>query len=166
VIAACGIPLIKDILAAIGAISGTFACFVLFVIGMPAWTLVFPFALSVWCTWLIARAVPNAKSLPKFPKKFYLGGEGVRQMQQVEFDMYRYGLATLLVRRPHLRAYAPAARWWADLVEEYGLAVRYRDKLCVEGDHENELAEYEHICREIEDELQDYLSACVTHHHS
>ena len=50
-----GVPLIKDILAAIGAVSGTFACFVLFVIGSPEWTMVLAFALSVWCTWLIAR---------------------------------------------------------------------------------------------------------------
>jgi hypothetical protein len=47
--------LIKDILAAIGAVSGTFACFILFVIGSSGWTMVLAFALSVWCTWLIAR---------------------------------------------------------------------------------------------------------------
>jgi hypothetical protein len=52
---AVGFPLIKDIFAAVGAVSGTFACFVLLVIGSPVWTMVLALALSLWCTWLIAR---------------------------------------------------------------------------------------------------------------
>jgi hypothetical protein len=67
-------------------------------------------------------------------------------MEQTRFDSYRYGLACLLVRRPHLRVYASTAHWSSDLIEEYGVAVRYRDKLRVEGNCQGAtLAEYEDL---------------------
>jgi hypothetical protein len=78
-------------------------------------------------------------------------------MQQIEFDSYRYGLASLLVRRPNLRACANKARCWTDTVEAYGEAVRCRDRLRAGGDSEI-LAEYERTCSELEEELASYLS--------
>jgi len=81
-------------------------------------------------------------------------------MQLVVFDSYRYGLASLLVRRPKLRACANKARWWGDIVEEYGEAVRCRDRLRADGDSDGEILEdYERMCSELEDELESYLSA-------
>jgi hypothetical protein len=81
-------------------------------------------------------------------------------MQQVEFDSFRYGLATLLVRRPNLRPYASKARWWTDIVEEYGAAVRCRDWLRAQGSDSDDdnLGYYENVCSELEDELASYLS--------
>lgn len=79
-------------------------------------------------------------------------------MQRVEFDSFRYGLASLLVRRPNLRASANKARWWADIVEEYGEAVRCRDRLRADGDSDI-LEDYERICGELEEELEGCLSA-------
>ncbi|MDP9809181.1 hypothetical protein J2W42_002029 [Rhizobium tibeticum] len=37
------------------------------------------------------------------------------------------------MRCPHLRPYAYIAHWWTEDIENYGDAVRFRDKLCAEG---------------------------------
>ncbi|CDM62429.1 MULTISPECIES: hypothetical protein [Rhizobium] len=58
-------------------------------------------------------------------------------------DSFRYGLAALLVRCPHLRAYAHIAHWWTEDIENYGDAVRFRDKQRAEGGDRMLLEEYE-----------------------
>jgi hypothetical protein len=75
-------------------------------------------------------------------------------MDAPRFDSFRYGLAVLLMRRPHLRPYAHMARWWIEDIEDYGDAVRIRDKLRAEGGDEMLLEEYEQICIVLEEEVQ------------
>ncbi|AVA23795.1 hypothetical protein NXC24_PA00149 (plasmid) [Rhizobium sp. NXC24] len=80
-------------------------------------------------------------------------------MEYRPIEKYRYGLATLLVRRPHLRCHAKAAHWWSDVLENYADAIRVRDRLRAEGDDSKLIAEYEELCHELEDELEGYFTA-------
>ncbi|SEH51268.1 hypothetical protein SAMN05216228_10023 [Rhizobium tibeticum] len=80
-------------------------------------------------------------------------------MEEQHFDGFRYGLAALLLRCPHLRPYAHIAHWWTEDIEEYGDAVRFRDRLRAEGDNKALLEEYEQICIELEEEMQSYFGA-------
>lgn len=70
---------------------------------------------------------------------------------------FRYGLASFLMRRPHLRGHAEIAHWWSEEFENYALAIRARDRFRLEGD--DRLAEYERLCHEIEEELEGCLKA-------
>ncbi|MDP9809338.1 hypothetical protein J2W42_002186 [Rhizobium tibeticum] len=80
-------------------------------------------------------------------------------MEPARFDSFRYGLAVLLMRRPHLRPYAHIAHWWIEDIEDYGDAVRFRDKLRAEGGDETLLEEYEQICIQLEEEVQSCFGA-------
>lgn len=74
------------------------------------------------------------------------------------FNRYRYGLASLLVRRPYLRPYANTAHWWADVVEDYALAIRARDRCLVEED-DDRVPEFDEICCALEDEMEGYMTS-------
>jgi hypothetical protein len=80
-------------------------------------------------------------------------------MEDLRFNGFRYGLAVLFMRHPHLRLYAPSAHWWIEEIENYGDAVRCRDKLRAEGGNKMLLEEYERLCIELEEELQSHLGA-------
>jgi hypothetical protein len=80
-------------------------------------------------------------------------------MEDLRFDSFRYGLAVLLMRRPHLRPYADIAHWWTEEIENYGDAVRFRDKLRAKGGNRMLLEEYEQICIELEEEVQSCFGA-------
>lgn len=82
---------------------------------------------------------------------------GLRKMEQPPFDAFRYGLASLLVRRPHLRCHASIAHWWTYELENYAFAIRARDRFRSNADY-TLTAEYETLCRDIEDELE----GCMT----
>jgi GrpB-like predicted nucleotidyltransferase (UPF0157 family) len=78
-------------------------------------------------------------------------------MEDPRLDSFRYGLAALLMRRPHLRPYAHMAHWWTEDIENYGDAVRFRDKLRAEGGDKMLLEEYERLCIQLEEEVQSYF---------
>lgn len=78
-------------------------------------------------------------------------------MEQAPFNAFRYGLASLLVRRPHLRCHAPIAHWWTYEIENYAVAVRARDTCRAVADEER-AAKYDAICRGIEDDLENCLT--------
>jgi hypothetical protein len=80
-------------------------------------------------------------------------------MEDPRFNSFRYGLAVLLMRHPHLRPYAPSAHWWIEDIENYGDAIRLRDKLRAEGDDKMLLAEYERRCRELEKKVLSHFFA-------
>ncbi|WP_208247679.1 hypothetical protein WGT02_27865 (plasmid) [Rhizobium sp. T1470] len=80
-------------------------------------------------------------------------------MEDLRFDSFRYGLAALLMRCPRLRPYAHSAHRWTVEIEEYGDAVRLRDKLRAGGGNKMLLEEYEQICIELEEEMQSYFGA-------
>ncbi|CDM62977.1 MULTISPECIES: hypothetical protein [Rhizobium] len=80
-------------------------------------------------------------------------------MEDPRFNSFRYGLAVLLMRHPHLRPYAHSAHWWIEDIENYADAVRFRDKLRAEGDNKMLLEEYEQICIELEEEVLSYFGA-------
>jgi hypothetical protein len=80
-------------------------------------------------------------------------------MEPARFDSFRYGLAALLMRRPHLRPYAYIAHRWAEDIEHYGDAVRCREKLRDEGGDKMLLEESERRCIQLEDEVQSYFDA-------
>ena len=80
-------------------------------------------------------------------------------MEPARFDRFRYGLAALLMRRPHLRPYALIAHRRIEDVENYGDAVRFREKLLAEAGDKTLLDECERTCVELEDDLQSYFAA-------
>ncbi|MDP9813361.1 hypothetical protein J2W42_006234 [Rhizobium tibeticum] len=80
-------------------------------------------------------------------------------MESAHFDSFRYGLAALLMRRPHLRPYAHIAHRWTEDIENYGDAVRFREKLRAEDGDKMLLEECERLCIELEDEVQSYFAA-------
>jgi hypothetical protein len=80
-------------------------------------------------------------------------------MEPARFDRFRYGLAALLMRRPHLRSYALIAHRRIEDVETYGDAIRFREKLLAEAGDKTRLEECERFCTELEDELQYYFVA-------
>ncbi|WP_028748185.1 hypothetical protein [Rhizobium mesoamericanum] len=80
-------------------------------------------------------------------------------MAAATFDSFRYGLAVLLVRCPDLRRYAHIAHWWTEEIENYGDAVRFRDKLRDEDGDRLLLDEYEQLCTELEAELHSHFGA-------
>ncbi|MDP9813009.1 hypothetical protein J2W42_005880 [Rhizobium tibeticum] len=82
-------------------------------------------------------------------------------MENPRFNSFRYGLAVLLMRHPRLRPYAPSAHWWIEDIENYGDAVRFRDKLRAEGGNKVLLKEYEQRCLELEEEVLSYFGASV-----
>ncbi|MDP9811299.1 hypothetical protein J2W42_004162 [Rhizobium tibeticum] len=51
------------------------------------------------------------------------------------------------------------AHWWIEDIENYGDAVRFRDKLRAEGGEEMLLEEYERTCIELEEEVQSCFGA-------
>ncbi|MCS0459778.1 hypothetical protein WGT02_35505 (plasmid) [Rhizobium sp. T1470] len=75
-------------------------------------------------------------------------------MESLRFDSFRYGLAALLMRRPHLRPYAHIAHRWTEDIENYGDAVRFREKLRAGDGDKMLLEECERLCIELEDEVQ------------
>ncbi|SEI11418.1 hypothetical protein SAMN05216228_101376 [Rhizobium tibeticum] len=77
-------------------------------------------------------------------------------MEDPRFNSFRYGLAVLLMRHPHLRVYAHTAHWWIEDIENYGDAVRFRE-LRAEGGNKRLLEEYEQICIQLEEEVLSYF---------
>ncbi|SEH87418.1 hypothetical protein SAMN05216228_1010182 [Rhizobium tibeticum] len=74
-------------------------------------------------------------------------------------DSFRYGLAILLIRCPDLRPYAHMAHSWPEDIENYGDAVRFRDKLRAEGGDKVLLEEYERLCIQLEEEVRSHFFA-------
>ncbi|MBW9116432.1 hypothetical protein JNB88_22605 [Rhizobium cauense] len=74
---------------------------------------------------------------------------------------FRYGVASLLMRRPHLRCHAKIAHWWSEEFVDYAVAIRARDRFSADSD--DRLREYETLCYELEDELEGYLTGGEQH---
>ncbi len=76
-----------------------------------------------------------------------------------DFNSFRYGLATLLLRRPFLRQYSTSAHKWRSRIETYGELIRMRDSLRSRSGSNPELRDYERLCEELESDLQWYLGS-------
>ena len=76
-----------------------------------------------------------------------------------DFNSFRYGLATLLLRRPFLRQYSTSAYEWRSSIETYGELVRIRDALRSSSGSDPALRDYEKLCDELESDLQWYLGS-------
>ncbi|SEI14312.1 hypothetical protein SAMN05216228_102738 [Rhizobium tibeticum] len=77
-------------------------------------------------------------------------------MEDPRFNSFRYGLASFSCAI-HISDPMPAAHWWMEDIENYGDAVRFRDKLRAEGGNKMLLEEYERRCLELEIEVQSHF---------
>jgi hypothetical protein len=73
------------------------------------------------------------------------------------FNPYRHGWAALKMRCPGLRRFDGQEDRVKALCEAYSEAIRFRDRMQLEGDQKR-MAEYDEICFGLEQDAHDYLA--------